>query len=166
MATILSQIPEGVQRVLARSTGDAYGIAENAIEGALTGGMVGAITSRLYGDKKKTIDTKSIKDGAKLGALHASLGKVLSNVPGESVRESYRPKSAFGQVFYDSDTILGSMLREPGRMAGSSVKRAMSKAEKVLRNIYTFNRMKTAVKERLKDANKVPKTEHRIKVIK
>tara|TARA_R110000851_G_scaffold292317_1_gene446727 strand:- start:954 stop:1454 length:501 start_codon:yes stop_codon:yes gene_type:complete len=166
MATILSQIPEGVQRVLARSVGDAFGIAENALEGAVAGGLIGAITSRLYGDKKKTADTKSIKDGAKMGAMHGVVGKVISNIPGNLVTEAHRPDSTFGQLVFDSDTAIGSILRNRANSAGKSVKYPMAKAEKILRSAYTFNRMKTIVKERLKDANQVKKTQHIIKAIK
>jgi hypothetical protein len=163
MGSLLSAIPSGVYNVAARAVGDPVGIAENALEGAVTGGIVGALTSRLYGDKKKAIDKETIRDGAKLGALHGAIGKILSRIPGETYRE--KQKGTSEAIGYMMPGLADYLDMRAGHRAGS-IHKDMAKAESVVRNVYNFNRMKTVVKERMKASARVPKTQHNIKVIK
>jgi hypothetical protein len=167
MATILSDVPPGVLKVLSRSIGDPYGIAENAIEGAVSGALAGAIAHRLSGNEKATSKKKAIKEGAKLGALHGAVGKVVSRIPGEAIRERRSDSgSAFKRLLVSEDSPLGSFYKKDiGREVGSMHK-SMAKGERVLRNIYTYNRMRTAIKEEMKKKKQVNKIEHSIKEIK
>jgi hypothetical protein len=163
--SILSVIPEGVARVMARSLGDPYGIAENALEGAVSGGAIGALTHRLYGDKKKVIDKESITSGAKLGALHGAIGKIISRIPGEAVLEDrLSSRSPLAKLFGSESSRFWNDIG--AHSDAHRTHKAMSGAEKVVRNVYTFNRMKTAIKEQMRAGKHIPKVQHNIKAIK
>jgi len=166
MATILSTIPEGVLRVLSRSVGNPYGIAENAIEGAIGGAILGGIAQRLAPDSKHT-PKQAMKAGAKLGATHGALGKILSRIPGEAIREKVTDGgSAFKRMLYAGDSPgtrhLSEFMQSDLNRRLNPLNKGMEKAEKVVRSVYTYNRVKTAIRERLEREKKTRKIHHTI----
>jgi len=132
----------------------------------LSGAILGGIAQRLAPESSHS--TKgAMKEGAKIGAFQGALGKIFSRIPGEAVREKITDGgSAFKRMLYSGDSPgmsgISNFMQSDLNRRLKPLNKGMEKTEKVLRNIFTYNRVKTAIRERLEKEKKTHKIHHTI----